>query len=177
MAETLMTYEQWIAALADNDTGEIGAQDIKDALFSMHHSWFGMAKRLASDQTIAATPTKITMNAGNEGLGQEPGYSGANDRLTIQSGGGGTYMVFFGCSIKKLSGTSDFVLKVYKNGVWGSSFGPNPKGTGSGDWSCVSGVTIWNGVAVNDYFELWADFSTGSDNKVNEAYLHMQRIR
>jgi len=178
MAETLLTYNQWLASLADNETGEIGAQDLKDALYSLQSNWLVMAKRLTSDQSGFSTATKVTMNAGHEALGQEPGYNGGLDRLTIQAGGDGQYLLHYGCCVKKTTGTADFDLMIYKNGIQSYSFGPQPKvSLRDADWESMSGVGVWTGTIATDYFELWGTTSGGGSVLVNNAYLFLQRIR
>lgn len=176
MPETLLTYDQWLATLADNDTGEIGAQDLKDALYSLNQNWLVMAKRLTSTQSFSAA-TKITMNSGEESLGQGSGYDDSLDRLTIQTGGDGQYLLHWGCSVKKqVTGTVNFELAIYKNGIRSYSFAPEPKVTITNEWKTMSAVGVWGGVAAADYFELWGVPASSTPVYVNNAYLFIQRI-
>ena len=175
MSETLRTWDQIIASLADNETGEIGAQDIKDALFSMQQCWSVMARRNTSAQTIPTnSDTKIEMNVGTDGEAMTGAFSNSNDRITVPANGDGRYKIDFSCGF--FTGTSNQgTLKLYVNGIQVLAFGNTPvAGTADSQWVNIAGSQVV-ALTEGDYVELWADGPSGNYD-VNEAQLFMTRI-
>ena len=175
MSNTLRTWDQIIASLADNETGEIGAQDIKDALFSMQQCWSTMARRNTGAQTITTTnPTKIEMNTGKDGEAMTGAFSNFTDRITVPANGDGDYKIDFSCGF--FFGSSDQgTLKLYVNGINSLSFGNTPvAGSADSQWVNIAGSQVVP-LTAGDYVELWADGPAG-DYDVNEAQLFMTRI-
>jgi hypothetical protein len=174
MAETLRTYDQLLTLLADNETGEISAQDLRDVIHSIHQCWAGMAKRATSDQSVGSgTATKITMNSGREGDAMPDALDLTNDRITIPANGDGIYMIHYGANMKAAAGSQTYELQIFQDGIHLLSDGIDPLGEGT-EWQCLNGVML-TFLQEGDQIELYADFGA-SGGTVGESYLHLKRI-
>lgn len=99
MADTKRTRSQILALMADNTTGEISPQDLRDMLVSLF-GVYGSIK--AVDNAVvqamtAATPAKLVNHTTNGlAVGTTPDY--ANSQIALPNGG--TYGLFAQASIK-----------------------------------------------------------------------------
>ena len=88
MADTLRTRAQLLALLADNITGEISAQDLRDMLVSVMgiYGIITMAANVTGQALTADTPAKlINWEADGLGIGCTPDF--ANSQITIDNTG------------------------------------------------------------------------------------------
>ncbi len=99
MADTPRTRAQLLTLLANNSTGEISPQDLRDVLVSLF-GIYGSIKAVANTLTqtmAAATPARMT-NFTKNGLAVSTTPDYANNKIALPNGG--TYVVVAQASIK-----------------------------------------------------------------------------
>lgn len=88
MADTIRTRAQILTLLADNTTGEISPQDMRDMLVSLMgvYGIITMAANVTGQALTADTPAKlINWKANGLGIGCTPDY--ANGQITVDNTG------------------------------------------------------------------------------------------
>jgi len=161
MADTIRARTDLLTALADNATGQISAQDMRDVLVSVH-GVYGMlhVEDASTPQTgLNGTPQKLTAFV-VEGPSSGVTCDATNDKLTV--GTAGVYLCMLQLSF---SGTISASIEghIYKGGV-DTGLGFHRKmGTGGdqGSASCIGLVTC----AASDVLEIYVT-SDGSNDSV-----------
>jgi len=173
MVETLRQFDTVMTQLQDNTTGEISAQRLRDALYSLVKSFGALYRQGQSGQGFD-TDTVVNFNgAVND---DETLANATTERLTIPINGNGYYIVFYGASMAlSFSGIGSGQLKLTKNGTDLTS-APQPKSsTNSNESVCLSGVAVVF-LAAGDYLQITATKSGSGSPTVLDAHLVAVRL-
>lgn len=98
MADTQRTLTAILTLLADNSSGDISPQDLRDAIVSIfaNYAAIGVEGGSTAQTSISATPAKVT-GFTTDGLDEGClAADQANDRLTAAVAG--TYLILWSCS-------------------------------------------------------------------------------
>lgn len=116
MVDTIRTPAQILALFADNTTGDISPQDLRD--FVVSTGVFGLiyVSDGSTPQSVSSTPAKVTAFDTNSSLASGITEDQANARLTLGTNADGTFVVFAPISF---SGTANKVatFEIYKGGI------------------------------------------------------------
>lgn len=136
MADTIRTRAALLTLLADNVTGDISAQDLRDMLVTL----FGVYGEIlvfggSTAQTgIGTSFTKMTgFAADGDSVGMTPAH--ASDQITADNAG--VYCVIFSCSFSG-SVNATFTFEIQVDGVTKSNGGAERKLSSGGDVGDVS---------------------------------------
>lgn len=117
MADTVRTLASLLSLLADNTTGAISAQDLRDAIVSIMGVYGGLYIDDGTTGTAVGT-SYVTLDwadGGNFGENNaDADYT--NDKVTIGTGGDGVYLVIFKCSATGTA-SATFKLRLSVNGT------------------------------------------------------------
>lgn len=116
MADTIRSRAALLALLADNTTGDISPQDMRDVLVSIHgvYGEIRVEAGAAAQGSISTTPAKITgWNTTGLAAGTTPDHATDNDISVLSDG---IYRVTFSLSISAPTASTKFSFEVYKNG-------------------------------------------------------------
>ena len=108
MTDTVRTRAQMLALFADNTTGEISAQDLRDmfiSLFGVYTSIKAVGNSTAQVMAAATEAKLINFTKNGLAVAGTPDYS--NSKITLDNGG--TYIVIGQATIK--SSEADVALK------------------------------------------------------------------
>jgi len=176
MADTIRDLTALLALLADNTSGDISPQDMRDVLVSLHgvYGEIYVADGSTAQSSLGTTPTKMTGFAANgESSGTTPDHT--NDQITV--GTAGKYLVDFDVSFSGTGGaTMKFHLRVNdgeqakaalvrKLGVGGD--------VGNAGFACIMSLS------ANDVLTVYVetDNAGGTDSITPEdAHLRVRRI-
>lgn len=131
MADTQRTLSAALALLADNATGDISPQDLRDTVVSIfaNHALIGVAGGSTAQTGISAIPAKVTGFA-TDGLSSGCiTAAAASDKLTVTVAG--TYLLVWSCSFYGTSGKA-FLGEIYAGGSpvtlgrWRATVGTSP---------------------------------------------------
>jgi hypothetical protein len=168
MADTRRTKTQILALLADNTTGDISPQDVRDWLVS---SWGGYASininnGVTAQVTGGSTPVKFTGFNTTEGSnGPSNGYTPDKTGSDITIDLDGVVLITCGFAFSG-TGNTEFEVYCYKNGV-DTGLGFHRKlGTGGDVGS--AGFTGILSVSASDYLELYIETPAGSASMTAE---------
>ncbi len=173
MADTQRTLTAILALLADNTTGDISPQDLRDTIVSILGGYGAIYLHGGStaQTSISATPAKVTGFASN-GISSGTTPDHANDKITILTAG--DYLVAGAVSF---SGTlsKTFFVEIYKNST-GTEYAFERKlGTGGDVGAAPVGGLIT--LAVNDEISLYVSSSDGGTSFTpQEASLIVTRV-
>lgn len=170
MVDTVKTVAQLQALLADNITGAISPQDIRDFLVSTAPPYGSMSRLVAAATTVitpgtyykaAGTTVAVNLNDFDMPLDNRLRYTGLASKH---------FHIVVSASFT-VGGTNDVVgLKIAKNGVVIDNTVQRRKvttGTDIGSTAVHGDVVL----ATNDYLELWLTNETASDTvTVDELY-------
>ena len=124
MADTARTTADLLGLLADNTTGDISPQDLRDVIVSqMDHGaiFLSLAAAPVTLSGVGTTPTKVTVaNVAVDASAVVTGgiaADAANDNLTI--GVAGTYHVGFAASFSLASANKTVTMTPFINGATG----------------------------------------------------------
>ena len=175
MVDTVRTLAQLQALLADNETGNISPQDLRDFLVSALGVYGGISIDEGVDiQTPGTSPEKIDQFTANlPAVGLTPDH--AQDRITVDAGSDGMYLIAAQVSF---SGTNNagFHVYIYKNGATTGPFAFHRKLGAGGDIGSASILGLVSLVEA-DFIELWVAAETGTPNfTVEDSQLVMVRI-
>lgn len=117
MADTARTLTALQTLLADNTTGDISPQDLRDFLVSCMGG-FGhlyVTGGTTAQASLSGTPAKLTC-FDSDGVNDDVTVANANDRITIATAG--EYMVGFNLSFEDDTATPPhtYYFPIYKNG-------------------------------------------------------------
>ena len=159
MADTSRTLAAVLALLADNSTGDISPQDIRDAIVSVfaNYAAIGVEGGSTAQTSISATPAKVT---GFTTDGLHAGaltHNAANDKLTATVAG--TYLIVWSCSFYGTTAKT-FLGEIYAGGAavafgrWRNLTGTSPAVTNA------VGVALAS-LTVNDDIEAYISSTDG----------------
>ena len=145
MVDTVRSYDDLNALLADNKSGEISAQDLRDFLITVFKSSAALSCFEANhdQENIGTTGTLLTAYT-NEISSSVITASAANDNFTVSLDG--YYRLTFGCSFSATNGAI-VKFRVRVNGVE-KPFGTT-RNVGSGDIGSCGFVGLLDLVAGN----------------------------
>lgn len=182
MAETVRTWSDILALLADNETGEISAQDLRDALFNTYLCWGSLVHS-------GLGGTTLTFGAGDDDE-QVVGYdrvldeggidaSGTTDDMTILAGGDGIYKVEYGVSLDPGSNVMRIYLRKGASRFYTHNPEPQVEGDGSINNLSMSGVGYVTGAVEGDTYSMWLERVSGTTSSVqiHSAYFNMTRVK
>ncbi len=172
MADTIRTRAALLALLADNSSGLITAQTIRDALVSLFGVYGGIyVEDGAAAQAVTTTPALLTGFAAN-GLfaGTVPDH--AADTITLPNAG--IYAVQFDASFggDGAAATYRFVLRQNGVAVPGASCRTR---LAAGEVHAASFLALVN-VAANDALSVYVQADASRNLTVVDAALHAQLI-
>lgn len=173
MVDEIRTLAQLQALLADNISGQISPQDIRDFLVSV----LGVYGSIyvvdgAVPQVPGATPVKLTAFA-NNGIARGLTPDHTNDRLTVDANSAGDYLVVFQCAF---SGTNNatFEFEAYVNSV-ASGYKVSRKLGVAGDVGSCSLIGLVT-LADGDDVEIFVNGGPGDSLTVEDAQLVLVRV-
>lgn len=174
MVDTVRTLAQLQALLADNATGDISPQDLRDFLVSVL-GVYGSVYVLdgAAAQIPGVSPVKLTAFA-NNGVASGITPDHTNDRLTVDVDSAGVFYAVFQCSFSG-SNNATFEFEAYVNAV-GTGYKVSRKLGAAGDvGSCsLAGLAA---LADADDLEIYVNGSgAGSSLTVEDAQLILIRV-
>lgn len=174
MAETQRTLAALIALFADNTTGDISPQDLRDFLVSSQGGYGSIYVNGGSTaQTgITGTPAKMTGFATN-GISSGTTPDHGNDLVTVDVSG--DYLI--NASVSFVGSSSDvFQVEIYNN-TTGTGYAFNrfiSAGGDTGAAACSALITC----AANDEVSLYISSSTGGTSFTpQEASLIVTRVQ
>lgn len=174
MVDTVRTVAQLQALLADNVSGDISPQDIRDFLVSCAPP-YGTMSRLVAAPTTISTPGTYVKAAGTTQLDTANLFDmPADNRLRYIGTAQRHFHVVVSVSFTVIGNNDVVGLKVAKNGaVIDNSIQRRKVGTGTD----IGSTAIHADVAMsqNDYLELFVTNETAAENiQVDELYFFAQ---
>lgn len=118
MAETERTYAAIIALLADNTSGDISPEDVRDAIASCMGGYGGLKTDSAQAMTAVIGTSPIKMTTWNDDLPSE-GINVISDNANndIDVTLAGDYEVHFWCSTSSATSGVSYAFQLYVDGV------------------------------------------------------------
>lgn len=177
MADVIRDLSAILALLADNTTGNISPQDVRDMVVSQVLPVYGEMRVEANSTpqtSISTTPAKLT-SFNTDGLSNGCTVDSTTDNDIEVLTAGVVYAEFL-CSF---SGTASqtFFFEIYKNGAaTGIRFERTMSGTPvTGAAACAGRITC----AANDLFTVYVYSAAGSGHSVTvrEAQLNVTRVK
>lgn len=175
MADTVRSRTALLALLADNVSGDISAQDMRDVLVSLHGVYGQIYTAAgATAQSLDTTAAKLTGFAANgSSAGTTPDHS--NDRITV--GTDGIYLVHGQFSAIGETGTT-YILQLRNNAAAVDQ--AKAKFTASmtvGDVASISFIGLVS-LSANDMLTVYgeSDDAGGADLTLVEAQLTVHRL-
>lgn len=170
MVDTVKTVTQLQALLADNTSGDISPQDVRDFLVSCAPP-YGAMSRLVAAATAVAVPGTYYKAAGTTVLGNASNFDMPVDNRLRYTGAASKHMHIVVSASFTTAGVNNIIgLKVAKNGVLlDDSIQRRKVGTGSDIGSTA--VHADAQLVTNDYLELWLTNETDTDAvTIDELY-------
>jgi len=161
MADTIRTRTDLLTLLADNATGQISAQDVRDVVVTLHGVYGGMHVDDGStpQSGVNGTPQKLTAwTTAMPAVGVT--VDAANDQLTV-----GTAGVYLCVAQISFSGTisAAFEAHIYRNGG-DTGFGFHRKMGVGGDQGSATAAGLVT-CAANDVFSVYVN-SDGTNDQI-----------
>ncbi len=177
MANTERTIADLLALLADNTTGDISEQDLRDVVVSLADSYGGMRISSAVETSIAlvSTPVKCLGTTTISSAARDMDMP-ANNRLRYIGAPTRYHEMTMALSVISASSNKVFGFYIAKNGtVDAASLITRKQGTSS-DVGALS-LTFHVGLATNDYVELFVENQTDATNiTVNQMIMSMRGL-
>jgi hypothetical protein len=173
MADTVRTRAAVLALLADNSSGDISAQDVRDAVVSMFgvYGAIYVADGSTAQTGVTTTPEILTAWAAN-GLAVDMTADQANNQITV--GTDGVYLI--GCQVAFESGGVaqwEFHLRIDGAEQWpGTHRRVTTTDVGSCSFFAIMSLTASQALTV--YVE--SDNGSGEDLTVRDAQLIALRV-
>jgi hypothetical protein len=177
MADTIRDQPQILALFADNTTGDISPQDLRDFVVSSMGVYGGMAVQDGAPVTqagITSTPSKATfwnVDLPSDGVVAD---STTDDDLTIPTNGGGDYEVSFDISFATATGASTlFEARLRINGAEnGDGCHRTISSTAIGTTNFSTIVTL----AAGDVLTIYVENSSGTNTlEIHDAHFWIER--
>jgi hypothetical protein len=173
MADTISTRAALVALLADNTTGAISPQDLRDMLISIDaaNGCLSVSASAATALTGAAYPTNALLLAGTTALGLANNVSmPSNMRLRNDSGVSQRFSVRADVSMTSSVNNVVITFAIYKNGVLESGSEQSRKiGTGTDVGSL--GLSWVVDLADTEYVEIYVQSDTTTNLTAQYANL------
>lgn len=115
MADTIRTLADLLVLLADNTSGNISPQDVRDALVS-RFGVYGQVYTSGGSTGVSVGTSPVTVEWDSDGLDDGLTADSANDRLSVGSGSDGVFLVLAQFSFTGTASTT-FTLKLSVNGT------------------------------------------------------------
>jgi len=164
MADTQRTIAELLALLADNSTGDISEQDLRDVVVSLANSYGGFHVSTPIETAIALVNTPVKALGTTTVSGAVRGMDmPADNRLRYT--GAPTRFHTIRAALSVISAASNKVFEFYiaKNGVVDTTSGIRRKqGTSSDEGALALEFHIQ--LAQNDYVEVWVENVTDASN-------------
>lgn len=160
MADTVRSRAAILALLADNTTGDISPQDIRD-MFITAHGVYGEIRveaGVTAQSSIDTTPAKVTgWNTNGLSSGTTPDHATDNDISVLSDG---IYHVSWSLSCDSPTASTTFEFEIFKNGA---AQGHVSKITTNvtPDNFCISGGGLIS-CSANDNLQLYVSANAGS---------------
>jgi hypothetical protein len=170
MVDTVRSLSALQALFADNGTGDISAQDLRDFLLSMKPPWGSFYRNVASATSVAATNTYYkaagTSTAGSLYLMDHP----SDGRLRYTGTPDHHFHIATTVSFTTAGSNETIGLKIAKNGtVIDSTVARRRVGSGTDIGSTALHADVI--LSTNDYLELFVANETNTSNiTVDELY-------
>jgi hypothetical protein len=182
MAETTRTWSQVLASLADNDTGEIGAQDLKDALHSVYQCWGSLVRSGLSTTSISFSFSDTEERVIN--YDRKLDYGGiqgslTTDDLCILAGGDGIYKVTYGlCFTPVVGDIYRLYLKKDNSRLYTHNAEPQGEAVSGQARLTLSGFGHITGAAESNCYDMWLgrDGSGNDTITIHAAWFAMERV-
>tara|TARA_Y100000310_G_scaffold221989_1_gene223639 strand:- start:1317 stop:1862 length:546 start_codon:yes stop_codon:yes gene_type:complete len=173
MVDTQKSLSTLQSDLADNTSGDITPQDVRDFLVSVYAEYGEVSVKDNATATSLTTQSTwyqfVSFDTNGASEGVTPDHT--NDHLTIATAG--TYEISANVSFLG-SSNSDFELAVYKNNgasLVGNAIGKRAIGTG-GDIGqfALSGL---GALSATDTLELWVRCTDGASKEITGVHVTM----
>lgn len=173
MADTIRTRSQLLDLLADNQTGDIGAQDMRDMLVSLMGVYGSILDtENGSSQTVVASVPEKLINFTENGLavGMTPDF--ANNDLQVEHTG--VYQVFGKVALQATANNASVELHTRVDSV------EDPAGshTKLGSSGSVASATWMNIISLNagEKLSIWVEVDQNCDITAEHTELIAVRI-
>jgi len=159
MADTQRTLAAVLALLADNTSGAISPQDLRDALVSVFSNYgtIGLAGGSTAQTGISATPAKVTGFATDGEAGGCVEADAANNRLKVTVDG--MYLLLCGCSFSGAN-SKTYLGEIYAGGA-AASFKKLRRKLGTGGDVGDAFAFAFASMSANDYVEFYISSTDG----------------
>lgn len=173
MADTPRSVTYLQSVFADNTSGNITAQHLRDFLVSALGEHAQLSATMTTTVNLSPTPSKLNIVPMNSVSSGNITASAAEGRIT--AGTQGVYLVLFTTMLSEHSSDSNVTCSIYKNGA----------DTGFGSWAYVTNslagenMTAIGLVSMNqdDYVEIYIYGAGTSTVKVARANFIVVRIK
>lgn len=173
MADTARDLAALLALLADNTSGNISPQDLRDCLVSCLGEYGVLYKTSATNQSVSATPSKLTAFSTAGVSGGNVTVSAGSNRITV--GNSGKYRVTIACQFTNASVADRFSIVLYKNGST-TGFASQTQAPAANEPANVVIDTIIDLTAA-DYLEVYGVAAGGSRTvDVGNPCMTVQRV-
>ena len=177
MADTIRTLSALQTLLADNTTGQISPQDLRDMLVSCMgvYGHLYVTNGATAQAGISGTPAKLTCFA-SDGASNGLTVANALDRITVDSNSDGTYMVGFSLSVEDdiASGPHTYNFPIYKDGSTTVIEAQHTFETQNKVYSVsASGILT---LAAAEYLEIYVSSADGTSVTVTEGSFWAHRL-
>jgi len=176
MVDTIRTETQILALLADNITGDISPQDMRDIIVSLSVGGSMYVEDAAVTQVVGTSfELMVLLDANGRSDGVTPDHTA--DSLTIDANADGEYVTHFDCTFSG-TGSTEFDFHIRKNGLEVNGAGASKRklGTGGdvGSMSMAGDLTLAEGDTVTVWIK--ADGSS-KDFILSDGRLSIKRIK
>lgn len=171
MVDTVRTKAALQTLLADNTTGDISPQDLRDMLVSIMGVYGGIHIEggVTGQAVVAATPELLTeWLANGVADGVTPDFTA--DNITIDNNG--VYQIEFAISLEGIAGAV-FEFHLRKNGV-DTAHGCQIKTANNDTRSTVFSNQL--ALVATDVLTIWVESDIGGTFTVNHGDLNVRRI-
>lgn len=174
MADTQRSLVALQSLLADNSTGDISPQDLRDFLVSALGGYASMhcaAGSIAQTADITAAALTCWNGNGSASSGVTPDH--ANDRVTVSVAG--DYLVTFAASLRATAGRT-VKLQLRQNGVAVAGASAEFNAQATTDIACLTATRVVT-CAASDVLTVYISASAdGTNVTVSEASLSIKRV-
>lgn len=171
MADTIKTKAALIIELADNTTGLIDAQVLRDVLVSIMGCYGGVKIEAGSTgQAILSGAAEVMTEWTADGVADGVTPAFASDQITIDNAG--VYDIHFDCSFQGITNCT-FQFELYKNG---SPIGPacERRTTSADVGNCGFDDDLT--LAATDVLTIWVEGTQNGTFTATEAHFKVKRI-
>lgn len=175
MAETQKLQAALITQFADNATGAISPEDLRDFVVSVFPGWGGFYISSAAATTISGGGTAVKM-AGTTTATGALNFTHADNKLTYTGTPTSRFFVIATVSVSVASGADNVSVQIYKDGslITGAEQRANTS-TSAAVANVV--VAIDTTLATNSYLEIWLENEDATANiTAHQGYMFVLGI-